>query len=212
VGFSRDGFHWSRLSRAPFIGVSEAKGAWNYANVQSAGGCCTIVGDRLHFYVSGRQGIAGTSLPGECSTGVATLRRDGFASVTDQWPAAVARSINGAPGTLTTRPLRFSGGHLFVNTEAAGDVRVEVLDVAGRVIDGFSLERSAPLTGNGTRLPVTWSDGASLARLAGTPVRFRFKLNRARLYSFWVSRSATGGSGGYVAGGGPGFSGETDAG
>jgi hypothetical protein len=212
VGFSRDGFHWSRLSRAPFIGVSDTRGAWNYANVQSAGGCCTIVGDRLHFYVSGRQGVPGTSLPGVCSTGLATLRRDGFASVTDQWPAGVARAIGGAPGTLTTRPLRFSGGHLFVNTEATGDVRVEVLDVAGRVIDGFSLERSVRVTGNGTRLPVTWSGGAALSRLAGTPVRFRFTLNRARLYSFWVSRSATGESAGYVAAGGPGFSRETDAG
>src|SRR5262249_4858961 len=69
LGFSRDGFHWSRPDRRPFIGVSEQVGDWNWANVQSAGGCCLIVGDQLYFYVSGRRGRPGTDLPGICSTG-----------------------------------------------------------------------------------------------------------------------------------------------
>jgi hypothetical protein len=211
VGFSRDGFHWSRLSRAPFIGVSHTPGAWNYANVQSAGGCCVIANDRLHFYVSGRQGIKGTSLPGPCSTGLATLRRDGFASVTDQWPAGLARAVAGTPGTLITRPLRFTGSHLFVNADVAGSLRVEVLDANGRPIEGFAADRSAQITGNGTRLGVRWNGGATLARLAGTPVRLRFTLSRAKLFSFWVSASERGESRGYVAAGGPGFAGETDA-
>jgi hypothetical protein len=212
VGFSRDGFHWSRLSREPFIGVSSTPGAWNYANVQSAGGCCLIDGDRLLFYVSGRQGVAGTSLPGVCSTGLATLRRDGFASLSDRWPAGVARAIDPQvpPGTITTRPVRFSGGHLFVNADIAGELKAEVLDAAGRVIDGFALDRSVAVTGNHTRLAMRWTGGATLSRLADTPVRLRFTLARARLFSFWVSRSERGESHGYVAAGGPGFSGEID--
>src|SRR5262245_9557191 len=84
VGFSRDGFHWDRPERRPFISVSEQVGAWNWANVQSAGGCCLVVGDRLFFYVSGRKGVPGTADPGVCSTGLATLRRDGFASMGDE--------------------------------------------------------------------------------------------------------------------------------
>ena len=43
VGFSRDGFHWSRPDRRAFIDVSETKGDWNWGNVQSAGGCCLVV-------------------------------------------------------------------------------------------------------------------------------------------------------------------------
>jgi len=81
VGFSRDGFHWWRPDRDAFIPVSEHVGDWNWANVQSAGGCCLIAGDTLRFYVSGRAGIPGTSVAGVCSTGLATLRRDGFASM-----------------------------------------------------------------------------------------------------------------------------------
>ena len=36
VGFSRDGFHWSRPNRATFLPVSDEVGSWNWANVQSA--------------------------------------------------------------------------------------------------------------------------------------------------------------------------------
>lgn len=205
IDFSRDGFHWSRSSREPFITVSEHQGDWNWSNVQSAGGGCLVVGDRLYFYVSGRRGVPGTSMPGECSTGLATLRRDGFASVGDEWPAGTARTISPSRSSLTTRPLRFSGGHVFANASIDGSLKVEVLDVAGRVIEPFSLDRSVPVTGDGTRLPVQWRGRPNLAALSGQPVRFRFTLSGARLYAFWVSRTAAGHSRGYVAAGGPGY-------
>src|SRR5688572_6362612 len=208
IAFSRDGFHWSREWREPFIGVSETPGDWNWANVQSCGGVCTVVGDRLYFYVSGRRGVPGTQLPGECSTGLATLRRDGFASVTDVWPAHVPRQSGLTPG-LTTRPLQFTGSHLFVNADAAGELRGEVLDRAGRAIDGFSIDRCNAVRGDSTRAMVTWT-GDSLARLAGQPVRLRFMLSNTKLYAFWVSRSARGESSGYLGGGGPAFASHQD--
>jgi hypothetical protein len=206
LGFSRDGFHWSRPWREPFIPVSDRVGDWNWANVQSAGGGCLVVGDRLFFYVSGRQGRPGTSLPGVCSTGLATLRRDGFASLTDQWPAGTAREVHARPSSVTTRPLRFSGGHLFVNADVSGELRVEVLDRGGAVIEPFSATRCIPVTGDATRQSVAWHGQPSLRRIAGEPVRLRFTLSRARLYAFWVSQSERGASGGYVAAGGPRYS------
>jgi hypothetical protein len=204
VAFSRDGFHWSRDFRDPFIPVSEQRGDWNWANVQSAGGVCTVVGDRLHFYVSGRQGVPGTQLPGTCSTGLATLRRDGFASVTDTWPQGAARQTGLRPG-LTTRPLHFSGGHLFVNADVTGELRVEVLDRSGHAIEAFSAQRCVPVRGDSTHAAVTWTGGANLSTLAGQPVRFRFLLSNARLFAFWVSRSTRGESTGYMGAGGPAF-------
>ena len=54
--------------------------------------------------------------------------------------------------------------------------------------------------------------GGDLAALAGRPVRFRFLLHCATLYSFWVSPSARGESRGYVAAGGPGYPGLRDEG
>ena len=213
VGFSRDGFHWHRPQREAFLPVDEEPGSWNWANVQSAGGGCVVVGDRLHFYVSGRQGRPGTDQPGVCSTGLATLRRDGFASM--DWLPEEGR-VRRAPapadgqGTLTTRPVRFSGEHLFVNADArGGELRVEVLDAGGSVIAPFSRAACAPITRDGTRQMVRWSSG-SLAGVAGRDVRFRFSLSRGRLYAFWVSPWPSGESRGYPAAGGPEFSGPVD--
>ena len=209
VGFSRDGFHWHRPDRHTFLGVSDEVGSWNWGNVQSAGGCCTIVGDTLHFYVSGRQGRPGTNSPGVCSTGLATLRRDGFASM-DWHPGAPAITRRADHGFLTTRPIRFSGSHLFVNADLeGGELRAEMLNRDGRVIAPFSQDACIPVTGNGTRLALTWSRG-SLAELRSQDVRIRFSMTRGRLYAFWVSASAAGRSGGHVAAGGPEFRGPTD--
>jgi len=210
VAFSRDGFHWSRESRTPFISVSERPGDWNWANVQSAGGCCVMAGDTLYFYVSGRQGIPGTELPGECSTGLATLRRDGFASVSDQFPPGAARPGGPMRGSLVTRVLRSSGGHLFVNASVRGRIRAEVLDRDGRPIAPFTIDQSVAVTGDGTRLPLTWKTG-TLRAISGQAIRLRFVLDRAELYAFWISPSAAGQSRGYLAGGGPGYAGGVDA-
>jgi hypothetical protein len=204
VGFSRDGFHWDRPDRRAFLPVSEKAGDWNWGNVQSAGGCCLVVGDHLYFYVSGR---AGKSLPG-CtyvenggSTGLALLRRDGFASM----------DAGDAEGALTTRAVRFGGKYLFVNaTTGTGELRVEVLDRERQVIAPFRRENCVPLRADGTLQAVAWQGVSDLAPLAGRPVRFRFHLHRGSLYAFWVSPDASGASHGYVAAGGPGFSGDAD--
>jgi hypothetical protein len=200
VGFSRDGFHFSR-SHEPFIGVSERRGDWNWGNVQSAGGGCLIVGDRLHFYVSGRTGRSGTQEPGTCSTGLATLRRDGFASM-----HADAALSGPRTRSLTTRAVMFKGRHLFVNYRGTtGTLRVEVLDAGGRVIAPFAEALCVPVRGNHVRHQVRWQRRSSLRELAGQTIRFRFLLDEGRLYAFWVSRGLQGASGGYVGAGGPSF-------
>jgi hypothetical protein len=210
VGFSRDGFHWHRPSRHAFIGVSETAGDWNWSNVQSAGGCCVVTGERLFFYVSGRAGVPGTSSPGICTTGLATLRRDGFVSL-DAPTDRLAGGVTPRPRAVTTRPVRFTGSHLFVNVETdGGELRAEVLTADGRVIEPFTAARCVGVDRDSTRAAVQWT-GASLADVAGQPVRFRFYLRSGRLYSFWVAPNERGASRGYVAAGGPDFSGAVDA-
>jgi hypothetical protein len=201
LGFSRDGFHWDRPDRRPFIPVSDRQGDWNWGNVQSAGGCCLVVGDRLYFYMSGRAGIPGTSQSGRCSVGLATLRRDGFASM----------DAGDSEGELLTRPVSFSGSHAFVNLNAPrGSLRVEIQDEDGKPLDRFSLDRCHPLKTDSTIERVRWRGDPSLSDLAGGAVRFRFLLVQGSLYSFWVSPDESGASHGYVAAGGPGFDGPTD--
>ena len=200
LGFSRDGFHWDRPDRRAFIPVSEKQGDWNWGNVQSAGGCCLVVGDKLWFYYSGRAGGT-TKRDGGGATGLAFLRRDGFASM----------NAGDTEGTLTTRPLKFSGGHLFVNAAvAAGELRAEVLGADGKAIAPFTAENCIPLKVDKTIAEVTWKGGGDLAKLAGQPAKVRFHLRNGALFSFWVTPDASGASRGYVAAGGPGFTGPVD--
>jgi hypothetical protein len=125
------------------------------------------------------------------------LRRDGFASMD-----AAEKS-----GVLTTRPLKFSGRHLFVNVVAnEGELRVEALGADDKV-----LATSKPLTGNTTKRRVEWNDGADLSAFFGKPVRFRFHLTNGELFAFWVTPDPNGASNGYVAAGGPQYNGTKDA-
>jgi hypothetical protein len=190
VGFTRDGFHWDRANRERFLPVSDDPQAWNAANVQSVGGGCLVVGDELRFYCSGRK----LKYRNTISTGLAVLRRDGFASL----------DADDDGGTLTTRPLTFTGTHLFVNAAAdGGDLRVELLDAAGRVLPGFDRDNCAPLDRDDTKQCVGWA-GVNLADVRTRPVRLRFHLRKGSLYSFWISDHPSGTSNGYLAAGSPG--------
>ncbi|MBM79218.1 MAG: hypothetical protein CMJ78_01330 [Planctomycetaceae bacterium] len=209
LGFSRDGFHWHRPTHETFMGISETPGDWNWGNVQSAGNTMVVVGDHLYFYVSGRRGAGGNTAKDSellhpayagCSTGLAVLRRDGFASMDAT-----------SPTTLTTRKLKFSGSQLFVNTDAAeGELRVEMLDENLKPIHPFTKDACIPIKRNKTLQQVTWQGAADLSAYAGKTVRFRFHLTNGSLYSFWVSPDSSGASNGFVAGGGPGFSAHHD--
>jgi hypothetical protein len=106
----------------------------------------------------------------------------------------------------------FSGASLFVNVDVPdGDLRVEVLDVAGQVIAPFALENCAPVRIDATRAAVHWPGGADLSALRGRPVRLRFRLLNGDLYAFWISPTDQGHSFGYVAAGGMGFDGPRDS-
>jgi hypothetical protein len=54
------------------------------------------------------------------------------------------------------------------------------------------------------------SGSTAAAELAGWPVRFQFELTGGALYTFWVSQDDTGRSNGYLAAGGPGYTGHKD--
>ena len=100
---------------------------------------------------------------------------------------------------------------LFVNVVCPqGELRAEILDAAGKPVEPFTLATCIPVAADKTLAPIAWQGGADLSAFSGKPVRLRFSLRRGSLYAFWVSRDATGRSDGYVAGGGPGYTGHTD--
>jgi len=104
-----------------------------------------------------------------------TFRLDGIAS---------ARA--GRPGELLTKPLRFTGNRLTLNysTSAAGSVQVEIQQPDGRPLKGFALKDCPTLYGDAIDETYRWSSGADPAQIAGRPVRLRFKITEADLYSY----------------------------
>lgn len=204
LGFSRDGFHWHRPDRSGFLAGSRTEGSWDRAYLHSTAGVFVVLDDQLVIPYMGTSGIAPSGKRGMYTggaVGLATLRRDGFASM----------DAGEKSGTLTTRPLRFQGEHLFVNLDAPqGELRVEALTLDGKPYGPFTAENCVPLRCDSTRQRVTWRGAESLARASGKNVRLRFTLTGGSLYSFWVTPDTDGASYGYVAAGGPGFDGTLD--
>lgn len=182
LGASRDAREFTRIgNRRPFMGLGpegrfDSRFVWAMPNPIRMGDEIWIyyVGSNREHGPSGEvDPTAGRELSG---IGRAVLRLDGFASVAGDYEG----------GWFTTPPLRFEGDRLELNVDAAGggSVEVELLDVAGNPIEGFTLEEAMPITCNSVRLPVEWRGNGKLNLLAGEPVRVRFHLTNADLYAF----------------------------
>jgi hypothetical protein len=143
------------------------------------------VGDEVWLYYGGSNHTHGapalydTAIDGRgtkvtTAIGLATWKRDRF----------VSADAPATGGTLTTVPLRFAGKRLEINavTKGKGEVRVELLDAAGRTLKGW--EPSAPIIGDSLRHAVVFPGMADLMALAGKPVCLRFHLRDAELYAF----------------------------
>jgi hypothetical protein len=104
-----------------------------------------------------------------------TLRLDGFSSINAPYTG----------GEMLTRSMTFSGKELEINyaTSAAGGIRVELQDASGKPVPGLTLEDSQEIIGDHIARVVTWKSGSSVAAVAGKPVRLRFVMKDADLYS-----------------------------
>jgi hypothetical protein len=103
------------------------------------------------------------------------LRTDGFAAVHAGWEG----------GEMRTHPLLFSGSRLEINyaTSAAGSLRVEIQTADGTPIPGFDLVDCPPIIGDQISRVVAWGGTSDLSALAGLPLRLRFVLREADLFS-----------------------------
>lgn len=103
-----------------------------------------------------------------------TVRTDGFVSV----------HAGGTTGEMTTKPITFDGKELVINfsTSAVGGVQVEIQYADGKPIPGFALDDCPVIYGDEIEHVVKWKS-SDVSSLAGKPIRLRFKLLDADLYS-----------------------------
>ena len=107
-----------------------------------------------------------------------TLRTDGFVSVHAPF----------AGGEFRTKPLRFAGKQLVINysTSAAGSIGVEIQNDAGALLPSFTREDFDEIVGDEIARVVSWKGAKDVGALAGTPIRLRFVMKDADLYSICV--------------------------
>ena len=191
--YSRDGFHWFRPDRTPAI-ASEGweSSKWDAGYVQPLGNLFTIQEEKLCFYYGAFAGDPSrlssyghlendNGMYHNGATGLAHLRRDGFAAITGD-------------GTLLTREISFTqGDRLFVNADCSqGEIEVSIIGGEAKTIRSI----------NETKIEV--------CKASPGTVRISFKISGgAKLYSFWFSNE-TGKSRGYLGGGGPDYPGIQD--
>ena len=103
------------------------------------------------------------------------MRLDGFISV----------NAGFNEGEFVTKPLVFSGDELELNcsTAGAGRIRVEIQSAEGNPIPGHSLDDCDAIKGDFIREVVTWKRNADVTSFAGKPVRLKFAMKEADLYS-----------------------------
>lgn len=105
----------------------------------------------------------------------ATLRVDGFASVHAGYPQ----------GEFLTKPIVFEGKKLILNyaTSAAGSIRVEIQNTAGKAIPMYRAEAGEELYGDELAHVYKWATAPDLAQCSGKPVRLRVIMQDSDLYS-----------------------------
>ncbi|MDR3674581.1 MAG: hypothetical protein P4N24_03765 [Acidobacteriota bacterium] len=175
---SRDGKSWFRLDRHPFIRLGVA-GGFASATAYMASGCICRPEEIWFYYGASDHTHGNYDLAHDRFLGTITrarMRLDGFASVDAEYSG----------GEFTTPPLPFTGNQLSLNTDtsAGGHVRVELQDESAKPLAGFSADDCDPINGNFIQKVVSWRGHTGMQAWAGRPVRLRFVMRDAKLYSF----------------------------
>jgi hypothetical protein len=181
---SRDGIEWQRVSPGKYFFPRGAADAWDCEMILP--NAPVVRDDRIWIYYTGwnipyeeeamvrtHQGWVENGRRMQRAIGVATLRLDGFVSL----------RAGEASGTLVTTELSCPGGALQVNGDVRGELKVDVLDQSGTPVPGFGAD-SVVIRGDNLRHPVRWKRNQILDSLRGRPVKLRFTLKDANLYSF----------------------------
>ncbi|CAK7031083.1 MAG: hypothetical protein PETM_01282 [Petrimonas sp.] len=182
---SRDGHNFKRWQEAFLRPGIERTGSWSYGDQYMAWSMVETKSqmegapNEISFYAV--EGNWGTIKKDMNVLRRYTLRLDGF----------VSASAPMSGGELITKPLIFDGDKLLLNfsTSAAGEVKVELQDINGKPISGFTLDDCESTFGDTTERIVYWKNGADVSKLKGKSIRIRFFMKDADIYSFKFSNA-----------------------
>lgn len=169
LAWTRDGRYWVR-DLQPFFQPDPDAAAWDHAHAWLD--FQLPVGDEVYLYYGGyKYGHKMDRWEGR-QIGLVKMVRDRY----------VSRDAGPQGGVLRTPPVILAGKAMTVNAVVKGELRVRLLDEAGRPYPGFDAHDCDPLRGDLLTHPVRWT--APLSDLKDKPVQLEFLLRDAQLYGF----------------------------
>lgn len=164
---SRDSKTWHRFNEAFLTPGYEEEHNWIYGDCYLAYGLIDSGREYYNLYTIDRHFSFGYSKP----LNRYEIRKDGFACY----------MAGGDEATLVTKPIVFDGKipHINFSTSAYGYIYMSVLDEDGREISGESFE----IYGDNIDRAVYFADGEDFSRFASMPVRLKFRMRDAKLFS-----------------------------
>ncbi|HIG57370.1 MAG TPA: hypothetical protein EYG11_00545 [Candidatus Latescibacteria bacterium] len=199
MAVSRDLRHWDRVAdRTPFIGIEPWDGE-NYGTSQLLMSGPPIVRDNGEIWayynalrIPGsaamyqrfnrnkelfRLGVDERHFADSGALSLAKLQPDRFVSIDGD-----------EIGTIISKPFHWRGEDLYLNADARwGEIYAEIQDAeTGKPHPGFWVpgEEPPPYTGESLRARYTWKHPHDL--VFEKPVRLKFYLHQARLFSYWL--------------------------
>lgn len=166
LAWTRDGEHWVR-DREVFFGPDPRPGTWDHAHAWIDEQL--PLGDEVYLYYGGYKWGHKHNRFEERQIGLVKMRRDRY----------VAREVGTQGGSLRTTLLVLPAARLTVNANVAGELKLRLLDEAGRPLPGFDW-----VSLRGDRLDHAVVFQRPLNSLARQPVRLEFQLKRAQLFGF----------------------------
>lgn len=166
---SRDGLNWHRTNEAFITAGYENEHNWVYGDCYLAYNFVDSGADTYYLYSHERHRSEDSAKP----LSRYEIRKDGFACI----------AAGGEEKVVVTKPITFDGSvmHLNFETSAYGYIYVDVLDENGEPV---SDKRSFEIFGNTIDRKITFADGTDFSQFSGRPVRLRFTMRDAKLYSF----------------------------
>lgn len=168
---SRDGVQFTRYNEPVVPESAPADRAGNRSNYMTWG-MFTLPGKPDEISVYATEAYYGP-VPGRVRR--FSYRIDGFVSLQagDKGGEVISKALIGKGATLEVNCAVRDGGSL----------QAELQDAEGNALPGYALADSDAFSGDDTAAKLTWAGKSDLSAFAGQPMRVRFAISKADLYS-----------------------------
>jgi hypothetical protein len=182
-------YTWSRPNRQKLVEPG-ALGEWNWGFHLAATQMLTVRDEVWLYYGSfaGKHGCPELTTEPEKGCQITVDNMGSAHTGRVIWPKDRFMALHAAAGggVVTTRTLapQAGGDQLRVNVATgAGNLKVEVLDVNGNPVPGYTLADATAVQGDTSGQTVTWGTRNTLP---SGPIRLRFNLSAGDLYSYAI--------------------------